>query len=30
MLRSGDELRIEGRPDREERAPLDYVELHPD
>jgi alpha-glucuronidase len=29
-LRSGDELRIEGFPDREERAPLDYLELHPD
>ncbi len=28
MLHSGDELRIEGYPDREERAPLDYVELH--
>ncbi|MGB8910972.1 MAG: glucosiduronase, partial [Candidatus Sulfotelmatobacter sp.] len=30
ILRPGDELRIEGFPDREERAPLDYVELHPD
>jgi alpha-glucuronidase len=30
MLRPNDELRIEGFPDREERAPLDYVELHPD
>lgn len=30
MLRPGDELRVEGFPDRGERAPLDYVELHPD
>jgi len=29
-LRPGDEFRIEGFPDREERAPLDYVELHPE
>ncbi|MGA8313842.1 MAG: alpha-glucuronidase family glycosyl hydrolase [Terriglobales bacterium] len=27
-LRPGDEIRIEGVPDGEERAPLDYVELH--
>jgi alpha-glucuronidase len=27
-LRPGDEIRIEGIPDSEERAPLDYVELH--
>lgn len=27
MLRPGDELRIEGFPDGEQRAPLDYVEL---
>jgi alpha-glucuronidase len=27
-LRSGDEIRIEGIPNGEERAPLDYVELH--
>ena len=27
-LRPGDEIRIEGIPDGEERAPLDYVELH--
>jgi alpha-glucuronidase len=27
-LRPGDEIRIEGFPDREERAPLDYVEIH--
>ena len=27
-LRPGDEIRIEGTPDGEERAPLDYVELH--
>jgi len=27
-LRLGDEIRIEGIPDGEERAPLDYVELH--
>ena len=30
MLRPGDELRIEGFPDAGERAPLDYIELHPD
>jgi alpha-glucuronidase len=30
MLRPGDELRIEGFPNRGESAPLDYVELHPD
>ncbi|MGA8838243.1 MAG: alpha-glucuronidase family glycosyl hydrolase [Candidatus Sulfotelmatobacter sp.] len=30
LLRPGDELRIEGFPDHEERAPLDYLELHPD
>ena len=29
MLRPGDELRVEGIPDGGERAPLDYVELHP-
>jgi alpha-glucuronidase len=29
-LRPGDRLRIEGFPGSEERAPLDYVELHPD
>jgi len=29
-LHPGDELRIEGFPDRQERAPLDYVELRPD
>ena len=29
-LRPGDELRIEGFPDREERAALDYVELNPE
>lgn len=28
-LRPGDEIRIEGIPDGEERAPLDYVEIHP-
>jgi alpha-glucuronidase len=28
-LRPGDQIRIEGIPDREEHAPLDYVELHP-
>ena len=27
-LRPGDEIRIEGIPDGEEHAPLDYVELH--
>ena len=27
-LRPGDEIRIEGIPDSQERAPLDYVELH--
>jgi len=27
-LRLGDEIRIEGIPDGEERAPLDYGELH--
>jgi len=29
-LRPGDELRIEGSPDADERAPLDYVEVHPE
>lgn len=29
-LRPGDELRIEGSPDAAERAPLDYVEIHPE
>jgi len=29
-LRPGDELRIEGFPDAAERAPLDYVEIHPE
>ncbi len=29
-LRPGDVLRIEGIPDGPERAPLDYVELHPE
>jgi alpha-glucuronidase len=28
-LRPGDEIRIEGFPDGEERASLDYVEIHP-
>jgi alpha-glucuronidase len=28
-LRSGDQIRIEGIPDRDEHAPLDYIELHP-
>ncbi|MGA7294751.1 MAG: alpha-glucuronidase family glycosyl hydrolase [Terriglobales bacterium] len=28
-LRPGDEIRIEGFPDRGERAPLDYVEIRP-
>ena len=28
ILRPGDEIRIEGIPDGEEHAPLDYVELH--
>ncbi len=28
-LRPGDQIRIEGIPDREEHAPLDYVEIHP-
>ena len=28
-LRPGDQIRIEGIPDRDEHAPLDYVELHP-
>jgi alpha-glucuronidase len=28
-LNSGDQICVEGFPDREERAPLDYVELHP-
>jgi alpha-glucuronidase len=28
-LHPGDEIRIEGIPDREEHAPLDYVEIHP-
>jgi alpha-glucuronidase len=27
-LRPGDEIRIEGFPDGDERAPLDYVEFH--
>jgi hypothetical protein len=27
-LRPGDEIRIEGIPDGEERAALDYVEIH--
>jgi alpha-glucuronidase len=27
-LRPGDQIRIEGIPDRDEHAPLDYVELH--
>jgi alpha-glucuronidase len=27
-LRPGDEIRIEGSPDGEEHAPLDYIELH--
>lgn len=30
VLRPGEQLRIEGFPDHEERAPLDYIELHPD
>jgi alpha-glucuronidase len=30
MLRPGDELRIEGFPDRAEGAPLDYVEIRPE
>jgi alpha-glucuronidase len=29
MLQTGDDIRIEGVPDREERAPFDYVEIHP-
>ncbi|HEY1658423.1 MAG TPA: alpha-glucuronidase family glycosyl hydrolase [Candidatus Sulfotelmatobacter sp.] len=29
-LRPGDDLRIEGIPDGQERAPIDYVDLHPD
>jgi alpha-glucuronidase len=29
-LRPGDELRIEGSSDAAERAPLDYVEIHPE
>ena len=29
-LLPGDEIRIEGIPDGRERAPLDYVEIHPD
>ncbi|MGA8270535.1 MAG: alpha-glucuronidase family glycosyl hydrolase [Candidatus Sulfotelmatobacter sp.] len=29
-LRPGDELLIEGFPDKDERAPLDYVEIHPE
>jgi alpha-glucuronidase len=29
-LRPGDELRIEGFPDEGERAPLDYIEIHPE
>ncbi len=28
MLHSGDEIRIEGFPDAQEHAPLDYIELH--
>ena len=28
-LRPGDEIRIEGIPDRDERAPVDYVEIFP-
>ncbi len=28
-LRPGDQIRIEGIPDREERAALDYIEIHP-
>jgi alpha-glucuronidase len=28
-LRSGDQIRIEGIPDRDEHAALDYLELHP-
>ena len=28
-LRPGDEIRIEGIPDREEHAPLDYIEIRP-
>lgn len=28
MLHSGDEIRIEGFPDAQEYAPLDYIELH--
>jgi len=28
-LRPNDEIRIEGIPDQAERAPLDYVEIHP-
>jgi alpha-glucuronidase len=28
-LRPGDTIRIEGIPDRGERAPLDYIEIHP-
>jgi alpha-glucuronidase len=27
-LRSGDQIRIEGIPDGEEHAPLDYIEIH--
>ncbi|MFY9977241.1 MAG: alpha-glucuronidase family glycosyl hydrolase [Candidatus Sulfotelmatobacter sp.] len=30
MLHPGEELRVEGFPDGEERAPLDYIELNPD
>jgi alpha-glucuronidase len=29
-LRPGDELKIEGVPDKGERAPLDYIEIHPE
>jgi alpha-glucuronidase len=29
-LRAGDVLRIQGLPDQGERAPLDYVEIHPE
>ena len=28
-LHPGDEIRIEGFPDAQEHAPLDYIELHP-
>jgi alpha-glucuronidase len=29
VLRPGDNIRIEGIPDGEERAALDYIEIHP-